>query len=179
MVHTCAAEQQVEGLAVVIRHLALLRHPEALPDIVGNMFIIEPANVEYGPHVLYRPFYSPSLLEFSTRDALLDAIVEPSPLQTSVLTWLSDIARPIYDNGGFKEPHYLRFGLGSEFAPIERPGPARLATNGSDELLQFLQNGQLMQYLFGCNARALVEQANTDSVSNTESRWGCYWKVAA
>ena len=172
VVHTCAAEQQVEGLAVVIRHLALLRHPEALPDIVGNMFIIEPANVEYGPHVLYRPFYSPSLLEFSTRDALLDAIVEPSPLQTSVLTWLSDIARPIYDNGGFKEPHYLRFGFGSEFAPIERPGPARLATNGSDELLQFLQNGQLMQYLFGCNARALVEQANTDSVSNTESRWG-------
>ena len=172
VVKTCVAEQQVDGLAVVIRHLALLRHPEALPDIVSNMFIIEPANVEYGPHVLYRPLYSPSLLEFSTRAALLDAIAEPSPLQTSVLTWLSDIARPIYDNGGFKEPHYVRFGLGSEFAPIELPGPARLATNGSDELLQFLQNGQLMQYLFGCNARALVEQANTDSVSNTESRWG-------
>ena len=171
VVQSSAADQQVEGVTVVIRHLALLRHPEARPDIVGNMFIIEPANVEHGPHVLYRPFYSPSLLEFSTRTALLDAIAEPSPLQTSVLTWLSDIARPIYDNGGFKEPHYVRFGLGSDFAPIELPGPARLATNGSDELLQYLQNGQLMQYLFGCNARALVEQANTDSVSNTESRW--------
>ena len=171
VVQTSAADQQVDGVAVVIRHLALLRHPEARPDIVSNMFIIEPANVEHGPHVLYRPFYSPSMLEFSTRTALLDAIAEPSPLQTSVLTWLSDIARPIYDNGGFKEPHYVRFGLGSDFAPIELPGPARLATNGSDELLQYLQNGQLMQYLFGCNARALVEQANTDSVSNTESRW--------
>ena len=172
-VQTSAAEQQVEDAAIVIRHLALVRHPEALPDIVSNMFIIEPANIGQGPHVLYRPLYSPSLLEFRTRADLLGAIAEPSPLQASVLTWLSDIARPIYDNGGFKEPHYVRFGLGSEFAPIETPKPAQLATNGSsDELLQYQHNGQLMQFLFGCNARALVEQADTDSVSNRESRWG-------
>lgn len=91
-----------------------------------------------------------------------------------MLTWLSDIARPIYDNGGFREPHYVRFGLGSEYAPLERPAPAQLATNGSsDELLQYLHNGRLMEYLFGCNARALVAQADSDSVSNAESRWGC------
>ena len=173
VVQTGTDEQEVEGTAVVMRHLALMRHPQASPDIVSNMFIIEPANTGQGPHVLYRPFYTPSLLEFSTRTALLEAIAEPSPLQTSVLTWLSDIARPIYDNGGFREPHYVRFGLGSEYAPLERPAPAQLATNGSsDELLQYLHNGQLMEYLFGCNARALVAQADSDSVSNAESRWG-------
>ena len=172
VLQTSVDAQKVEGTAVVIRHLALVRHPQALPDRASNMFIIEPADAERGPHVLYRPFYSPSLLEFTTRTALLDAIAEPSPLQSSVLTWLSDLARPIYDNGGFKEPHYVRFGLGSDFAPIQTPAPAQLAINASsDELLQYLHNGRLMQFLYGSNARALVEQANIDSVSNQESRW--------
>lgn len=173
VVQNRAADRVVEGRSVVIRHLALVRQPEAVPDIVNNMFIIEPANVEHGPHVLYRPLYAPSLLEFSSRDALLGAIAEPGDLQKSVITWLSDRARPIYDHGGIKEPHYVRFGLGSEFDPIEVPKPALLAVNGiSNELLQYLHNGQLMQFLYGCNARALVEQANAESVANSESRWG-------
>jgi hypothetical protein len=79
VVQTDTDEQEVEGTAVVMRHLALMRHPQASPDIVSNMFIIEPANTGQGPHVLYRPFYTPSLLEFSTRTALLEAIAEPSP----------------------------------------------------------------------------------------------------
>lgn len=172
VVQNRAADRVVEGVPVVIRHLALVRQPEAVPDIVNNMFIIEPANVEHGPHVLYRPLYAPSLLEFSTRDALLDAIAESGELQNSVITWLSDRARPIYDHGGFKEPHFVRFGLGSEYDPIEVPKPALLAVDGiSNELLQYLHNGQLMQFLYGCNARALVEQANAESVTNSESRW--------
>lgn len=173
VVQSSATDRVVDGMPVVIRHLALVRHPEAVPDVVNNMFIIEPVDVEQGPHVLYRPFYAHSLLEFSSRNALLTAIAQPGELQDSVLTWLSDIARPIYDHGGFMEPHYVRFGLGSEFAPIEVPKPAQLAINGtSDELLQYLHNDQLMLFLYGCNARALVEQANTESVSNSESRWG-------
>ncbi|MCF6760594.1 dermonecrotic toxin domain-containing protein [Pseudomonas fragi] len=172
LVQPRAADRLVEGNSVVIRHLALVRQFEAVPDIVNNMFIIEPADVEHGPHVLYRPLYAPSLLEFSTRDALLDAIAGPGDLQDSVITWLSDTARPIYDHGGLKEPHYVRFGLGSEYDPIEVPKPAALAVKGiSNELLQYLHNGQLMQFLYGCNARALVEQANAESVTNSESRW--------
>ena len=172
VVQANADDQRVGDTTVVIRHLALVRQPQARPDVVTNMFIIEPADIEQGPHVLYRPFYPDALFQFSTRMALFDAIAEPGELQASVLTWLSDTARPIYDNGGFKEPHYVRFGLGSEFAPIETPAPARLATNGiSNELLQYLQNGQLTLFLYGCNARALVEQANAESVSNNESRW--------
>lgn len=172
LVKTLAADRETDGQTVVIRYLALVRKPEATADVVSNMFIIEPANIDVGPHLLYRPLYAQSLLEFATRDALLDAIVKPGALQTSVLTWLSDSARPIYDNGGFLEPHYVRFGTGDEFAPREVPAPAQLATDGaSSELLQYLHNGQLMLSLYGSNARALVDQADAESVSNRESRW--------
>ena len=172
LMQASTAGRVVDGKHVVIRHLALVRRVEAIPDIVSNMFIIEPSNIEDGPHLLYRPLYAQSLLEFPTRAALLDAIAEPGELQNSVLTWLSDIARPIYAHGGIKEPHYVRFGLGSEFGPLEVPEPAFIATNGTNnELLQYLNNGQLMLFIYGSNARALVEQANTDSVSNSESRW--------
>lgn len=170
-----ADSQQVNGRPVVIRHLAFLRRPEAQPDIVTNMFIIEPQDVETGPHLLYGPLYAGSLLEFPTRQALLKAIVTPGALQNSVLTWMSDAARPVYDNGGFLEPHIVHFLQGDEFNLPEKPAPATLAVNGvNDELLQFLHNGELMQYLYGCNARALVSQANRDSVSNSESRWALF-----
>lgn len=172
LMQASAASRIVDDKAVVIRHLALVRRVEAIPDIVSNMFIIEPSNIEDGPHLLYRPLYARSLMEFPTRAALLDAIAQPGELQDSVLTWLSDIARPIYAHGGIKEPHYVRFGLGSEFDPIEVPEPAFIAVNGTNnELLQYLNNGQLMLFIYGSNARALVEQANTDSISNSESRW--------
>ena len=167
-----ASSQQVGGQSVVIRHLAFLRKPEAHPDIVGNMFIIEPADVQTGPHLLYRPLYAPSLQELPTREALLKAIVTPGDLQKSILTWMSDAARPIYADGGFQEPHIVRFFQGDEFSLPAKPAPATLAIDGTnDELRQFLHNGELMQYLYGSNARALVSQADHDSVSNSESRW--------
>lgn len=170
--------QQVGDEPVVIRHLALLREPDATPDIVSNMFIIEPANIEAGPHLLYRPFYSPVLHEFSSRAALLEAISNPGPLQDSVLVWLDDSARSVYANGGFHEPHFVRYGLGIEYAPIDlTPPAASLSTSDSnDELQTYLQNGKLHQYLYGSNARALVEQADRDSVSNSENRWAALFE---
>ncbi|WP_339533133.1 dermonecrotic toxin domain-containing protein [Pseudomonas mucidolens] len=167
-----ADDQQVDDRPVVIRHLALLRKPEARPDPVTNMFIIEPQDVDSGPHLLYRPLYTPALQQFATRQALLEAIVKPGELQNSVLTWLPDAARPVYANGGFHEPHIVRFLSGDEFSLPDIPAPATLAINGvNDELLQFLHNSKLMQYLYGSTARALVAQADRDSVSNSESRW--------
>ncbi|WVV47062.1 hypothetical protein THH46_18520 [Pseudomonas sp. NA13] len=49
----------------------------------------------------------------------------------------------------------------------------------SDELLQYLRNGKLMQYLYGCNAQALITQADRASVSNRESRWAVLLKGAS
>lgn len=172
LVQPDADDRYVDGRAVVIRCLALLRKPEARPDIVANMFIIEAQDNTTGPHLLYRPLYSEPLREFSSREALLQAIAEPGALQTSVLTWLTDAARPIYANGGFQSPHYVRFGQGDEFSPPEIPAPARLSDDGaSDELLQYLLNGRLMEYLYGSNARAMIDQASQESVSNQTSRW--------
>jgi hypothetical protein len=172
LLQTSADERRVDGEPVVIRSLALLRKPEAAADGVNNMFIIEAQNIEVGPHLLYRPLYADSLMEFATRQALLDAIAKTGELQTSVLTWLPDSARTVYDNGGFQEPHYVRFGQGDEFTAPNIPRPASLATDGaSDELLQCLLNGRLYQYLYGSYVRALVVQADRDSVSNSESRW--------
>ncbi|WHS57929.1 hypothetical protein [Pseudomonas sp. G2-4] len=164
--------QRVRDRQVVIRHLALLRKPEARPDTVTNMFIIEPQDSRTGPHLLYRPLYAPSLQEFPTREALLQAIVTPGDLQNSILTWMPAAARPIYANGGFLEPHIVRFFQGDEFSAPAKPAPATLALDSvDDELQQFLRNGELMQYLYGSNARALVSQADRASVSNSESRW--------
>ncbi|WP_395607980.1 hypothetical protein [Pseudomonas sp. B22129] len=166
------SERQVDGQTIVIRQLALVRKAQAVADIVANMYIIEPENSQAGPHILYRPLYADALLQFANRAQLLEAIASTGELQTSVLNWLSESARPIYDNGGFRQPHYVRFGIGDEFELPETPAPAALAEDGaSDELLQFLNNGQLMQYLYGANARALVDQAERESVSNAESRW--------
>ena len=167
-----AAGQQVDGHPVVIRHLGLLRKPQAQPDIVTNMFIIEAQDIATGPHLLYRPLYAPSLQEFATREALLQAIAAPGKLQDSLLTWLPDSARPIYANDGILEPHIVRFFSGDEFSLPDKPAPAALAVDDTrGELLQSLQEGELMQYLYGCNAQALLTQADRDSVSNSESRW--------
>ncbi|MGY1921448.1 hypothetical protein ACW9IF_21290 [Pseudomonas tolaasii] len=174
-----AGERRVDGQPIVIRQLALLRKPGAAADGVANMYIIEPENSDIGPHILYRPLYADALLQFSSRAQMMSAIATPGELQTSVLTWLSDGARPIYDNGGFAQPHYVRFGAGSEFDRPEIPAPATLAANGiNDELLQCLANGELMQYLYGANARALVDQAEHESVSNAESRWRVFLEGA-
>ncbi|KTC23125.1 hypothetical protein AO391_03640 [Pseudomonas marginalis ICMP 9505] len=166
------ADRIVDSQEIVLRPLALCRKPGAAPDTVNNFFVIEPRDTRTGPHLLYRPLYADTLYQYPTRQALLDALATPGTLQTSVLTWLSDKARPVYDNGGIKEPHIIRFLPGDEFAPPESPVPATLAVDeGAEEWLQSQVNGQLLNHLFGSTARALVDLADRESVSNSESRW--------
>jgi hypothetical protein len=167
--------QRNDGRAVVIRHLAFLRKPQARPDVATNMFIVETHDAANGPHVLYRPLYTPVLLEFPTRQALLQSVATSGDLQDSILTWMADSARPVYANGGFAEPHVVHFFQSDEFSVPEKPAPATLAIDGGDdELVQYLRNGKLMEYLYGCNAQALVTQADRQSVSNSESRWAVF-----
>ncbi|MCJ8202834.1 DUF6543 domain-containing protein [Pseudomonas sp. RGM2987] len=165
--------QKLDGRPVTIRHLAFLCKPGAQPDLVTNMFIIEPQDVSSGPHLLYRPLYSPALQEYPTRQALLQAVVTPGDLQDSILTWMSDIARPLYADGGFLEPHIVRFFQGDEFSLPAKPAPATLAVDDESnaELQKWLHNGDLMPCLYRSNAHALVSQADRESVSNSESRW--------
>jgi hypothetical protein len=162
----------VDDQEIVLRPLALCRTPGVAPDEVNNMFIIEPRDPQVGPHLLYRPLYDDSLQQYPTRQALLDALATPGELQNSVLTWLADKARPIYDHGGIKEPHIIHFLRGDEFTLYEKPAPATLTVDeGAEEWLQSQVDGQLPQHLFGSTARALVDLADRESVSNGESRW--------
>lgn len=165
-------DRSIDGQEIVLRPLALCRAAGATPDTVNNIFIIEPRDTNVGPHLLYRPLYADCLYEYPTRQALLDAIATPGELQTSVLMWLTDKARPIFDHGGIKEPHIIRFTLGGEFDPYSKPSPATLAVDdGGDRWLQAQADGQLLNHLFHSTAGALVELADRDSVSNSESRW--------
>lgn len=168
-----AAERVVEEQSIVIRPLAFQRKAGALHDVVSNMFIIEPKNLRAGgPHILYRPLYHDSLYQYPSRQDLLSAIAQTGPLQTSVLTWLADRARPIYDNNGFTEPHIVHFHAGDEFSPPEKPQPATLAGDEAvGDWLTALEESRLLASLFASNARALIDLANRQSVSNAESRW--------
>ncbi|WP_446435481.1 dermonecrotic toxin domain-containing protein [Pseudomonas sp. 1152_12] len=165
-------DRVVDGQEIVLRPLGLCRKAGATPDTVNNIFVIEPRDASIGPHLLYRPLYTQALSQYPTRQALLEALATPGALQDSVLTWLPDKARPIYDNGGFKEPHIIRFLPGDEFSIPEKPAPATLAVDeGADEWLQSQVNGKLLSHLFGSTARAMVDLADRESVSNSESRW--------
>lgn len=166
------SDRVVDEQEIVLRPLALCRKPGAAPDEVNNAFIIEPRDARVGPHLLYQPLYADALHEYPTRQALLDALAVPGALQDTVLAWLSDKARPIYEHGGIKEPHIIRFLPGDEFSLPENPAPATLAVDeGAGEWLQSQVNGQLLNHLFGSTARALVDLADRESVSNHESRW--------
>lgn len=175
VVEPVRAQRWVGDDEIIMRVLAFRRKPDAHADVVQNMFIIEPRNTDAGPHVLYRPACAQSLLEFASREQLLDAIAEPGELQDSVLTWLPDNARTIYSNGGFTEPHIIRFSLGSESDVLPGvPSPATLAPaddRSAGEILGYLNNGRLMEYLFGSEARQLVDLAQRQSTSNAQSRW--------
>lgn len=176
VVATQRADRWVDTDEIVMRALAFQRKPGAKADVAQNMFIIEPRDPQSGPHLLYRPAYRDAVLEFASRDSLLAAIAQPGAIQESVLAWLSDDARVVYSNGGFKEPHYVRIsGLGADFPPLPRvPKPATLADaedEHNDPIQQALDSGQLMEYLFVCEARQLLDQADRESTSNAESRW--------
>ena len=157
-------EQRPSALRnTTLRPLAFRATAGSQADEVANMFVISDRDMTKGPVLLYRPFLRQSLTEFKSWAALRTAIVEPGELQDDVLTWMDDHARQIYGNGGFDQPHIVRFGQGSEFAPLETPAPAQLAVN---EVV-----GDPLVALFKANASALIQLADRQSTSNAESRW--------
>ncbi|MCY1393262.1 hypothetical protein D9M71_81520 [compost metagenome] len=165
VMQTDPTRREVDGQDIVIRPLAFKHSPDVeRADRVGNMFVIGPRDTRQGPHLLYRPFYTAQiLLEYPSLQGLFDAVKDPGALQDSVLSWMDDAARRIYAHGGFDEPHLPRIIFdtnGEAFDPVQ---PAQLA-------LEVLEDDYGLQ-LFKANAQALVELADRQSVSNTESRW--------
>jgi hypothetical protein len=156
-------QPSTESAAAVLRPLAFVAEPGAPADPVSNMFVMGGADLAIGPFVLYRPFDEVPLTEFSSWSALREAVAHAGELQDQVLAWMSEHAAQLYANGGFAQPHLVRFGQGSEFAPLEVPVPAQLDVSPVP--------GDVFAALFNANARALADLADLESVSNAESRW--------
>ncbi|WP_248805334.1 hypothetical protein [Pseudomonas sp. MWU13-2100] len=169
-----AHERQVDGRPVVLRALALQASPASSLDKVKGMFLIESQDLVQGPHVLYRPLFDPPLSEYGSRQALLEAIGQAGALQDSVLAWLAAPRKAVYANGGFQHPHLGAVLPGDETAPLPSlPAPATL---GSEDI-----NGDYLDQLFHACIDAVVQQADTQLLSNAEKRWArlkdCGWQL--
>ncbi|NWD70101.1 hypothetical protein HX870_21100 [Pseudomonas gingeri] len=169
-----ARERQVDGVPIVLRPLAFQASPEASPDKVAGMFLIEPRDTALGPHLLYRPLFEPLLGEYASRSALLEAICKTGELQDSVLAWFAADRRAVYANGGFRQPHLGALLPGDETAPL--PAPAAPASLGREEVAE-----GYVHHLFHACINAVIRQADMQVLSNAEKRWArlkdCGWQL--
>lgn len=137
------------------------RSDSTVHDIVSGMYVL--LGSEPSVLVLYRPLYGrDSVRAFASEQALLEAVCQDSTLQQSILDWLPQDVRPIYDNGGFAEPHILSIGI-DPFLNFEAPAPASLAIR--------LWETNVDEKLYAANRDLLVELADLRSTSNAENRW--------
>jgi hypothetical protein len=113
---------------------------------VLNMFVIE-GSERNAPVVLYRPFYSPSLIQFPSKAHLQRAIESEAALQKSVHDWYKAVAR----HTGLLGANEIRLRWEMKVSPA-------------------LQ-GDVFRALYEANSQALVDLADRQSVSNAESRW--------
>lgn len=157
------SDRKVDAQPIVIRPLAFVLDAAERVDVVSNMFVIGPQSAGAGPHVLYRPLYSPPLMQFSSLPALLAAICADTSLQKSVLDWLEPDARGVYANGGFEEPHLATVIIDVDF-PI-RPAPA------APVISELPIVGDPLTELYRANAHFLLHKADEQTVSNAEYRW--------
>lgn len=156
-------ERRVQGQLMALWPLAFKASAQAGVDEVAGHFIIGPRSGHTGAHLLYRPLLVPMLQEYESIEMLFDAIKTPGPLQDSVLTWIEPVRQAVYANGGFHEPHIHRFLAGDEFSTYEKPAPAQLGKQLSDD--------DACSVVFQGTAKTLVALADRQSVSNAEQRW--------
>ncbi|MBV4489529.1 hypothetical protein HU760_002830 [Pseudomonas sp. RD9SR1] len=157
-----------------IAPLAFLCAPGAsASDRAHGMFIIGLP----GQHswMLYRPFYADqALLEFASLALLMVAIRKEGELQRSVLHWLEDAAREVYENDGFNFPHLPpRLSGLAHLLGVD----AALAATALDNLRRPVNasfeawTGDLDSHLLDARVEAILHVAATGSVSNAQERW--------
>ena len=167
-----AADRKVDGQTIVLRPLAFVpaRRADASVDKVANMYVIGPQDPAAGPCLLYRPLFTPALMQFPSPANLIYRIAQSSSLCESVLAWLPDAVRSDYSNyvfpGSLPSPWAVADYLVEPDKLWTMSGPMSL---GTQEL-----NGDRFTTLFKANAEALAELADRQSVSNAESRWATF-----
>lgn len=159
----------LDGKDIVIRPLAFDNKAQGKTDVVEGAYLIEPKDSTTGPHILYRPLVADApLLQFPSRQALLEAIQQPGKLQNDTLAWLPDEnTRQLYRGNGFKHPNLVIFGYSLGSVSANETIPLAVDTR----LQQTLQEGKLMEYLYEANAHSLITLAEQQSTSDAQSRW--------
>lgn len=175
LMQAAPADRQVEGQMIVIRPLAFVPslRLDTTPDVVANMFVIGPQDMDAGPCLLYRPLLDKPLSQFPSPNNLFYALQQSANLRDSVLAWLPDANRDDYAQfvfpGDLPSPWAVLKFL------VDRPNA--LAMSGPVKLSQNTVDGDLFATLYNANANALVTLADRQSVSNAEARWATFKRV--
>ena len=117
---------------------------------VLNMFVIESLSQPDGPVVLYRPFYTPSLMQYASRAHLQHALESDESIQQSVTPWYNAVVKGTRLMGA--NEIYRRWEMHLQ-APLRN---------------------DVFQHLFDAYSQALIELADHQSVSNAENRWASF-----
>nr|WP_319528299.1 DUF6543 domain-containing protein [Pseudomonas laurentiana] len=152
--------------APTLSALAFVSEPGVSADRVQNAYLIEPSSP--GPLLLFRPLHATPLMQFASRKALLERIVAEPVLQADILSRLAEEVRPVYDHGGFTEPHLRRVLLEPDFQPIETPAPVVLSS--------LTLPGEAARQVYEGTVEELLRIADRQSVSNAEDR-AAHWQT--
>nr|WP_314476976.1 DUF6543 domain-containing protein [uncultured Pseudomonas sp.] len=162
VVDFCSGQLDPAEPSRVLMPLAFKRRPAStVSDLVQGMYVLfcaEPSRV-----LLYRPLCTNDpVLEYTSLDAMMTAIRDSRSLQQSMLPWMAEAARPIYDHDGFSEPHIGSIGFDPYDLP-ERPAPAELAACP--------WAADVDEKLYAANCALLLSLAEARSTSTAQSRW--------
>jgi len=158
------ARLTVDGQRITFTPLRIKASVYRAADIAHGMYVITPQATEQGPTLLLS-IQAPEngLFEFADRDALMRAIRDDPAVRDLVLQRLDDQARPIYDHGGFSEPH-MTWSVESDFdLPSWTPTPAQLDLDPDQ--------GNARHRLYADNIELLQNMAKLQSVSSAQARW--------
>lgn len=161
--------RRVDGMEIAIRPLSFVLDGGAddTGDTVANMYVIGPLLAPAQPCLLYRPLQAHPLLQYPSEANLLYAIKHSWELRLSVLAWLPDRVRYNYSQyvlpQGLPSPWTLPQLLSDPALVLMSTATIKLANKAVDE--------PVLPNLFKANARAMVELADRQSVSNAEDRW--------
>ncbi|NBA95446.1 dermonecrotic toxin domain-containing protein [Pseudomonas sp. R5(2019)] len=164
-----AGLRRAGGQPITLARLGFVSRPGAEPDVALGAYVIGPAETAYGPVILYRPLHLEPLVQFNSRQAVLETIKTDTALEADILRRLPEKRRPIYALGGFESPHIVRFGSGSDFAPIDTPAPATLS--------EAVLGDDLITPLYHDIVGEMIEVAHQQSLSTAQSRWASFWEL--
>jgi hypothetical protein len=139
------ARLPVDGHDITLSPLQLIAGEGRTADAVRGVYLIVPRKTGEGPWVVYAIFdENIDFKEYANEAAFLQDLHDSSILQTFILERLDPAVRPIYENGGFVEPHFAWNTESFSDFPPRTPAPVTVKVEPVDSnLLHYLMRGTL------------------------------------